>query len=210
MKLTSDVRMVLMQFSFSNPNAVPDVIRRVEPENWTGGVQRRMRSTGVMVMEPTPSCSMLEFPAELEDQGYELVDALVQKRPDQKDRTGKAVYHAVRFTFVRREFASELSEAFQNVRGIIREELLEMCCDALWRVRAFDNPFFRDDEEVPGQRVLVVNLEARTPLFRANGEFVTVWQKDAAGNRVGDEPLPLEPTHHLRIVDGTVSLVPVC
>jgi len=52
-----------------------------------------------------------------------------------------------------------------------------------------------------------VNLEARQPLFRPDGQPVTVWQKDENGKRVGDAPLPLKGDYCLHIVGDAVQLV---
>ena len=111
----------------------------------------------------------------------------------------------VRFLFARREFV-DLSEEFKVVRDIISKELRSICEVAMWRVRTFLNPFYKDGEEVIGYRAISVNLESRKPLFCPDGQPVTVWQKDEKGNRVGDAPLPLKPDYCLRVKDNTVQL----
>ena len=135
-----------------------------------------------------------------------MVDSFYKERIDAKDPRGKRSYHMVRFLFARREFV-ELSDEFKKVRGVIRAELQSICESAMWRVRAFSNPFYKNGEEIPDQRAVSVNLEARQPLFRPDGQPVTVWQKDADGKRVGDAPLPLKADYCLRIVGDAVQLV---
>lgn len=207
--LDEAVRMVILQFSFSNPEAIPASVRHLTPETWRKHMERKSHSNGVLVISPTPNCSLESFPRDVEESGYEMVDAFYEERIDSKDPHGQRRYHMVRFTFARREFA-EASEEFKERRDLYRLDLFEeICRKALWRVRAFDNPFFQNGEAVPGQRALVVNLEGRTPFFRADGSVVTVWQKDAEGHRVGDAPLPLRPNLHLSVLDRTVRLVPV-
>ena len=135
------------------------------------------------------------------------MDALYQERPynNAKNPHGKWTYHMVRYVFARREFV-ELSDEFRKVRDTIRAELPRICENALWRVRLFSNPFYKNGEEIPGESTVSVNLEARLPLFRPDGP-VTVWQKDSNGRRVGDAPRPLKADYCLRIVGDAVQLV---
>lgn len=46
---------------------------------------------------------------------------------------------------------------------LIMIQFQRMCEEAMWRVRAFRNPFFHEGEEVDGKRTISVNLEARKP-----------------------------------------------
>lgn len=112
----------------------------------------------------------------------------------------------VLFLFARREFV-ELSDEFKKVRDIIRTELRSICEATMWRVRSFSNPLYKNGEEIPDQRAVSINLEARQPLFRPDGQPVTVWQNDENGKRVGDAPLPIKADYCLRIVGGAVSLM---
>lgn len=198
--------MVALQFSFSNPDVIPATVKRLDRETQEERVVRKSRSSGVMVIEPTEKCSLVEFLGELEAAKYEMVDAFYKERIDAKDPRGKRTYHMVRFLFVRREFV-DLSDEFKKVRENIRTELSEMCRMAMWRVRAFSNPFYKDGEKIPDQRAVSINLESRQPLFHPDGQPVMVWQKDVDGKRVGDAPLPLKPDHCLRVRSDIVQLV---
>lgn len=204
--LNGTVRLVALQFSFSNPDAIPATVKRQDRETPEERVERKNHSSGVMVIEPTEKCSLVEFLGELEAAGYEMVDAFYKERIDAKDPRGKRSYHMVRFLFARREFV-DLSDEFKKVRDTIRAELRSICEAAMWRVRSFSNPFYKNGEEIPDQRAVSVNLEARQPLFRPDGQPVTVWQKDENGKRVGDAPLPLKADYSLRIVGDAVQLV---
>lgn len=195
------VRMVGFQFSFSNPTVVPSVLKRLSQETKEESVDRRSRATGVMIIEPTEQCSLLSFLGELEAEGYEMVDAFYQERVDDEYPQGKRTYHMVRFLFTRHEFA-EVSDEFRKARDVIRTELQRICEEAMWRVRAFSNPFYGNGEEVDGQRAVSVNLEARVPLFLPNGQPVTMWQKDERGRRIGVAPLPVGPKHTLHFAYG--------
>lgn len=110
------------------------------------------------------------------------------------------------FLFARHEFV-ELSDEFKKVRGIIRTELQSLCEVAMWRVRSFSNPFYKNGEEIPDQRAVSINLEARQPLLRPDGQPLTVWQKDENGKRVGEAPLLLKADYYLRIVGDVVNLM---
>ncbi len=204
--LNGTVPLIALQFSFSNSNAIPTMVKRLNRETPEERVVRKDRSSGVMVIEPTAKCSLVEFLGELETAGYEMVDAFHKERIDAKDPRGKKSYHMMRFLFARREFV-DLSDEFKKVRDLIYFELRSICESAMWRVRVFSNPFYENGEEVPDRRAVSINLEAREPFSRPDGQPVTVWQKDENGNRVGDAPLPLKANHCLRIVNDAVRLV---
>ena len=206
--LNSSVRMVTLQFSFSNPDAVPQTVKRSEQETPDERNERKSHSSGVMVIKPTERCSIAEFLGELEAAGYEIVDAFYKERINAKDPHRERVYHMVRFLFARRELVN-LSDEFKKMRDNVRIALSEMCRVALWRVRVFSNPFYKNGEEILDQRAVIINLEARKPLFHPDGQPVIVWQKDKNGERVGDAPLPLKPDYYLRIVGDIAQLVTV-
>jgi len=203
--LDGAVRMVALQFNFSNPRVIPESVKHLSPETPRERVERKSCSTGVQVIEPTGRCSLVEFLGELGTTGYEMIDAFYKERIDQKDPSGQKKYYMVRFLFCRHESATP-SEAFKKVRGDLRADLRTICEDALWRVRAFNNPFYRDGVEVPEQRALSVNLEARVPLFEPNGQRIMAREKDENGQKAGP-PLALMPSHYLRVVDDAVTLV---
>lgn len=207
-ELDSFVRLIALQFSFSNPDVIPASVKRLDRETPEERNERKKHSNGTLVIEPTENCSLVDFLGELEAAGYEMVDAFYKERIDPKDPYGRRTYHMVRYLFARREFV-DLSEEFKAVRDVNSRELRSICEVAMWRVRALLNPFFKDGEEIPGQRAVSINLESRKPLFRPDGQPVTVWQKDESGNRLGEAPLPLKPDHCLRIEENAVRLVKV-
>jgi len=203
--LDSSVRLVALQFSFSNADAIPTSVKRLDRETPEERNERKNHASGTPLIEPTENCSLVDFLDEIKSAGYEMVDALYKERIDPKDPRGRRMYHMVRFLFARREFV-DLSEEFKATRDIISRELRSICEVAMWRIRAFLNPFFEKGEEVIGYHAISINLESRKPLFRPDGQPVTVWQKDEKGNRVGDAPLPLKPDHYLCIKDNAVQL----
>lgn len=203
--LDGSVRLVGMQFSFSNINIVPESLKKRELESLEERNERKTREgSGEMVITLTENSSLAEFLNDLEVAGYELVDTFYQPRVHPKNP--RIIYHMMRFLFARHEYADP-SEEFKGVRNAISAELLKICEQAMWRVRAYLNPFFTDNEQIPGYHALSINLKGRKPLFLPDGQPVVVWQKDKEGNRVGDAPLSLRPDYHLRIDTNAIQLV---
>jgi hypothetical protein len=202
LSLDVSARLVLVQFSFSNINVVPKMVRRREAETKTESLERKERSSnGSLLIEPCENVSVEGFASSLEAAGYELVDGVYQMR---QHPTQRNVYHMVRFVFSRRECA-EISESFEQVRPIIRTELDDICRQAFWRTRAFSNPFYKDGEEIHGVRSLSFNFEVRVPRFLPDGQLALSRRKDESGKKVGD-PVPLEPARALHVKDGKVAL----
>lgn len=197
------VRLVAIQFSFSNREIVPVAVRQRNRETPLEHIARKLRVTGERVIEPTENVDLSNFLGELEEAGFELVGAFYQERPagDQLDRT----YYMARFLFARREFATPSAE-FVLARDTIRTALQEMLRTAFWRVRSFLNPFYQEGKEVAGQRALSINLEARVPLFFPDGRLITArWKEN--GKKIGD-PQPLTPDFRLTVEGDSVRLVP--
>jgi len=196
-----NVRMIVVQFSFSNPEVIPSGIKRRGRESVFEHVARKLQATGERVIEPTENVFLGHLVGDLEGNGFELVDAFYQCRPkgENLDRT----YYMVRFLFARREFAMPSAE-FMQVRDAIRAELQEMLRIAFWRVRAFLNPFYLDGVEVPGQKSLSINLEARVPLFFPDGRLIMARRKEN-GKKIGN-PQSLQPDFAMSVAEGLVLL----
>jgi hypothetical protein len=200
MKLDSSVRQISVQFSFSNPRFVPTYVRRVPEEQGWQLETRKSTIGGVQFIQPTLNCSILGFESEIESSGYELVDAFTQTRY-KNDKP----YEMVRFVFARREHVN-ISEEFQAIRDDIRADLQKICKEAMWRVRAYNNPYLMDDAESQ-ERVLSINMEVREPLFEKD-QPRTIWPKDQNGQRTGEPKVPLKPDRQLVIADGSIMLMP--
>ena len=199
--LGSATRLVMLQFSFSNPDVIPKAARRRERETLEERRTRKSRDGGEQLIEPVENVCLVELLSCLEHAGYELVDTFY--KPRIHGETGET-YHAVRFLFARSEFA-EPSAEFKRKRRTLQKELRKICEEALWRIRGYFNPCWKDGKEIPDQLTLSINLEARKPLFRLDGQPVPVWRKDAEGNRIGDSPLPLRPDYCFGIRGDTVD-----
>ena len=199
--LDSSVRLIDVQFSFSNVNVVPAILKERELEGLDERDERKAREgSGQLVIAPTENTSLRGF----ELAGYELVDAFYQPRIHPKNP--QIIYHAVRFLFARHAYAHP-SEGFSRGRDAICEEFRGMCQQAMWRVRAYLNPYFEGGERVQGYYTVSINLEARKPFCSSDGKPIVVWQKDEEGNRLGDAPIPIKANHNLQIVDNVVQLV---
>lgn len=211
--LGRDVRMIMLKFNFSNPNVIPRFVKHLNQETDQGAKDellfRKNRSGGVLAIESTERCSIAKFLGEVAVSGYEMVDAFYKKGIDTRDPSIKRKNHTVCFFFARSEFV-KLSDEFKKERPLIYNELWKICKTAMWRVRLFLNPFYKDGEEINGQYALSVNLDVRQPLYCPDGQPrtpVMVWQKDKNGKRVGETTIPLKAEYHLRVKDNTISLM---
>ena len=142
--MLSNARLVMLQFSFSNPGVIPAAVKKLEneaPEEWFA--RKARYGTSAYLIEPVENVSLSKLLAGVEQAGYQLTDAFYRPRLDQKERT----YHTARFVFCRPEHANPCPELAEK-RELIRSELGKMCEQAAWRVRAYLNPFFQKGEEV--------------------------------------------------------------
>lgn len=119
--LNESVPMVSLQFSFTNPEVIPVLVRHRSNETTEDRVVRTSHASGRLVIEPTEKCSVATVSVGIESAGYELVDAFHQERIDPKDPTGRRRYHTVRFQFARHEVA-KVSEEFKTIRDQIHGE----------------------------------------------------------------------------------------
>ena len=186
--MLSNAKLLNLQFSFSNPDAIPGGIKRVEGETPEERFTRKARyNGGTCLVEPVENVSLLQVLTDLDQAGFILVDAFYKQRLDGNGRP----YHMVRFTFCRHGHAKP-SQEFLEQREVARAGLKKICAQSAWRVRAYSNPFFENEVEVPGERAVSINLEARNRL--------KVWQRDGSGEKIGAAPLAVQPAHQLRII----------
>lgn len=205
MLLDKSVRFVNLQFSFSNPDVLPESIRRKGVrKDWAkdwGTEPHRGDANGTQFIQETPNCSLKEFIMELGSSGYELVDAFNQERINKK----RDSYYVTRFVFSRSEYA-RTSPEFRAMHQVIKDELWKICNEALWQVRAYNNPY-HTDADTSSQRFLSINMETRQPLYLPDGRPVVAREKDKNGVKIGD-PVPLSPKHQLAItVDKEIVLI---
>jgi hypothetical protein len=150
---------------------------------------------GKLIVEPTEWSSLKSILEDLDASGYRLVNVHCEDREDGRE-SGK--HYIVRFIFS----ATEQSSAeFSRIRKFLRLEFYDICTEALWKTRAYSNPLAN------GQRGMNIVCDTRRPFIQGDGKLATVWQKDAAGERIGDAPLPLTAGHLLRIAKGDIHLL---
>lgn len=200
-----NARLISLQFSFTNSDAVPHSVRCLSPETPEERTERKSHASGAMIIQPTENCSLEKLLDELYANGYCLVDAFNKTRLDHKQLPGMKTYHIVRFIFARADAATQ-SEAFQAKSAAVYADLRKICSGAFWRVRAFRNPFYLKGEEIPGEFTISLNLEARKPRLYPDGQEVKSWEKDAEGRRIGDSPLPLKASWRVRCTYGQILL----
>lgn len=200
LQLSSDVRAVLLQFSFSNKNLIPP---------WVYDASEKRRPTkedgGKEVISATQDCSLVGFVEAFVEGNYKLVDAFTQERS--YGNNPRSFYYIVGFVFVRTEFA-RVSESYMEFRDVIIGGLKDLCNQSFWRVRAYINPSRdKDGQEVPGLKEISINMEARKPRVDANGELIKLWERDEKGRKVGDKPLPLKPAFNLVLEGDEIKLI---
>lgn len=200
--ISSSVRMIALQFSFSNPDVVPEAVKELPAETQEERVTRKSRATGTLVVEPVHNVSIFDFLGDLDTAGYQLVDALYKERIDDHDRS----FYMTRFIFVRQEHV-QMSPEFQRQQAAVYAALHSIVLAAMWRVRVFNNPFYQKGEEVPGVRMLSINMEGRSPLFQPDGQPILVCAKDPATGRKIRPAQPIKASKRLAIIDNSVSVV---
>ncbi len=200
------VRMVAIQFSFSNKELVPQSVREKPFERFREQSQRKERGgTGERVLDPVERCSMHNIIEDLFQHGFSLVDAFSQQRHHPNDHRGRRKYQMVRFVFAQNGFV-KFSEEFLQKKDLILRDLQKLLSNSAWRARAFLNPFFQEGERVPEAHHVSLNLEARFPLVKPDGRRRLVWRKDEKGNKLGDTKIPVQPDHVFRIVRGRFEI----
>lgn len=194
--LDGEVRLVLMRFAFSNLKHVPSCLKQKPTK-----IQEEPAVKGEQFIESTEDIGAANFVADLKKAGYQLIDAYYQIRSK-----GGQQYAIVLFLFAQEEQATT-SEEFKNMRPVAEQALFKMCEDAMWHVKTFLNPFFREGRMIDDAYVISVNLDARKPLVNGAGQPILQWQRDENEEKIGDSPIPLRPEIFLRIINGEIRIV---
>lgn len=187
---------ISLQFRIPRYALIPPTIRHFK----CGATPRNTSlPAGEMILEPTVGSSIITLVADIEKCGYQLIGTSYEERAHGE---GCGKHYIVRFRFARALSGEKTTEAFRRVRYQVRRELQVICEEALWTACAYSNPLA---DEKRGMNVV---LDTRKPFVQGDGQPVTVWQKDATGERIGDAPIPLKSEHHLRFSGtGIVSLL---
>lgn len=187
--------MVIVQFSFSNARVVPVGIRYRQQEGPVQSFVRHQHNNGQQVIAPTEKCSVINL-SHLEKIGFLLSDAWAQERWNQNNPGAR--FSAVRFEYRNPHSDFEQKMLKEESATSARIGFLNLAMSAAWRVRVFNNPFFVSGQEVPGKRVLSINLEGRFPLFNSDGKPVCQRLRDEQGKPYGD-PIPVQPDYELKL-----------
>lgn len=178
--LTGKDRMISIQFSFPNDDAVPIGLRSMKSEDEATAKKRKQlkntqNGTDLFGGKYPEKADLSDLPVSIVHNGYILVNATYQSRRDQHDI--RKTYHMVRFMFVRKEFedlTDERLQKFLNYRGLMLAELQGICSLAFWRVRMFRNQYHKNGAPT-NEHAISINLEARSPLFeRSNARLAAL------------------------------------
>lgn len=199
-------RLISLQFMVNNPRYILKDIpcRGLETEEQEG---KRLGFTGsgTQIVQNVEQVSISQFVSVLFNKGYVLVDAFQQER---KHKTGNRTYNIVRFTFSLKEYATPTPE-FLKIQDKMANGLKQMAENSFWKVRAFRNPFFADNKEVPEEHAVSIDLANRVPRYE-NGQLIMVWPRDAHGNQDRTKSrVPLAPEGELRFNGGQMIVVEV-
>lgn len=214
-RLNGNVRLVVLQFACSKKTRMPVSLKWREKEIALESYERLAREDcgdGKLFMDSeVKTVSVYDFLSDLEEASYEIVDAFNQERLTEELKP----YYIACFVFSRREYVN-ISEDFKNKRDIIRAEFLKMAMEAMWRVKVYNNPFYKNDERVPAQYAMNIKMIARNPLVDNEGKSLFVWKKDEYGQKIierdengkkiGDAKIMVKPEYYLRIEDNCVIL----
>jgi len=183
MKISHDVRCVIVQFSFSNRSAVPACLPEISKEDWTQYQLRlaiNQQADGQLVIPHTERCSLEGVMEDMQDLGFVLGNAFFQERRNQNK--GPKTFWLCRFVYLRKEDVLEIP--FWQCEWA--EALKTLLSDNFWAIKLFDNPV-----EGTSRRMLSLNMSARVPRYHGNGEPVLARPKDEHGRLLSNEPIPI-------------------
>lgn len=168
--------------SFSNPSVVPSTLKWINPNNEIHF--KGTETPGLSHEWKRTSLENIFF--ELEKEGLFIQNGYAQKRTSEK----KMFYTTVRF-----EFGTERrSEAEER---LLKSSFLDIFEKAFWTVKVFSH---NDD--------ITVACTSRISRFEGNDKLkpVRIWDKDAFGERIGNEPRMIEADGVLSFSDGSIVL----
>lgn len=219
-RLNDNVRLVVMQFACSKKERMP-VLKWLKKETMLESDERMAKSDptygdGKLFMDTeVNTVSVYDFLSDLEEAGYEIIDAFNQERIEWDLNAIYKKFYIARFIFAHREYVNS-SKDFENKRDMVHAEFLKMAMEAIWRVKGFSNPFYKDDERISGQYTISVNMVARNPLVDNEGRPLYIWKKDEYGQKIierdengkkiGDAKILVKPKYCLRIENNCVEL----
>ena len=181
------VKLINLQFSFSNSAVVPSGLPRRPLETSSERYARTDRTpTGAHVIQFVEDVSLCDLADDLQQNEFELTDAFSQRRGVTR------AFEMVRFVFTITPPGTRDTKTFH-------QSLQMMCQQALWRVGVWLNPFFVEGgRQAPGQHAISISCNSRKPLYDNTGRPVKIWRKDANGQRLGAAPIAIKAKYALR------------
>lgn len=195
------IRLVNVQLTFTNISLVPKCIPCRGDKTPSEFLRDSDEIPGELCFDPVEDVGCSDVVAELEALGYVLVDAFYTiLKKDGRD------FASVRFIFVIAEHAG-LSESFAKIVTQVRASLQELLSKAMWKVSLYINHYFYDGVLIDDVFSFSISLAKRNPLFEADGSPVMRWQRDEAGEKIGEQKFRLTPKNYLRVVGTDVLVV---
>ena len=153
-------RLIIVQFNSTNSNLFPSWLR-FNPEAPKKPGQDV--PSGELIAGPAENISVAEFIDQINDLGYEMMDAFRRNVQNQDKR-----YHIGIFPFCTTSMCGSLGKIQKNQREHVFIELRKLTKESMWMMKGYNNPFFADGVEVAGERALVIDCQARKPLLENN------------------------------------------
>ncbi|MDD2732161.1 MAG: hypothetical protein PHI53_03120 [Candidatus Pacebacteria bacterium] len=200
--LEGRAKLLMLQFTFSSKAMLPSGLAEKAKETISEMMERRSKTTGIKFIDPVEKVSISLFPKDLMMVGYVLVDAFYTVRTNAYAKN----YYIVRFIFATEDNAYPSFALIEHQNSTL-DALLGISQNAIWRVRAFLNPFVRNGEIIDDCHSISINLDSRRSLINNDGSPVIEWEKDEQGKRIGTEPVPVKPKLFLRIKDDDIRII---
>lgn len=190
---------VRVKLNLKSANKVlPLWVDRLGQESQSIAVRREYRMSdpsGELMIQSTPRVTLNGFLDDLSEGNYHLARAEWRESYAESNGTMRLI-----FALGPRKFKTESSE--------VETDLKKLFAENLWSAQAFLNPHYVKGGGMNKHAdTICVCLNQREPLFRPDGTPVVSWEKDEAGNRLGDTPKALRAEYKLTVMDDELTLV---
>lgn len=200
-ELDKSVRIVMLQFSFSDLDAIPSTVKSLARSPVVYDASQKKKRTGTVIFSDIENCLLSSFMLELEKNNYEITSAFCQKRTSVKKPLPDIVNHIVRFCFARHEHVN-ISENFRQIRPALRTELQWICDSALWKLDLYRNPFYWEKGEDRNFFTISVDLKNRQPLNELHCRSVTT-----QASEIQNQPPKPNDRYVLQIESNHLALI---
>lgn len=153
--------LITVQTSFSSRAIVPSTFRNKEGETEKESNLRKSRNLARDPESTYPNCSPKKILGDLKEIDWVLVSTFFQKRINPKNPNTH--YYMARGIFYKKDVA-HLSSRFLKVQRYVESDFQILLERAIWRLRVFQNPLFKEGKSVPGFCSLSIDLDGRRQL----------------------------------------------